>query len=101
METSIALALGMGFLGGLKHALDADHLIAVSTIVSEHKSIGRSSVIGAFWGLGHTSTLLGVGVLIILLRASISEETMRWMEMPVAAMLIVLGINALWKVVRD
>src|SRR3989442_398683 len=50
--------LGLGFVLGLKHALDPDHMVAVSTIVSESKSVKRSSVVGTFWGLGHTLSLL-------------------------------------------
>ena len=49
--------LGLGFVLGLKHALDPDHMVAVSTIVSESKSIRRSSLVGTFWGLGHTTSL--------------------------------------------
>ena len=66
MNTSIAVALAAGFLQVLRHALDADHLVAVSTIVSEHKSLWRSSLIGTFWGLGHTVSLAIVSAIIIL-----------------------------------
>jgi ABC-type nickel/cobalt efflux system permease component RcnA len=86
---------------GLRHALDPDHLVAVSTIVSEHKSIKRSSLIGTFWGLGHTASLLGIGIVILLLRASIPAHFEPWMEAPVAAMLIVLGVSATWRAFRE
>ena len=101
MDTTIGAALSLGFLLGLRHALDPDHLVAVSTIVSEHKSIKRSSVIGTFWGLGHTASLLGIGIVILLLRASIPAHFEPWMEAPVAAMLIVLGVSATWRVFRE
>lgn len=101
LNTSIAVALATGFLWGLRHALDPDHLVAVSTIVSEHRSLLRSSLVGTFWGLGHTASLAAVSIIIILLRPSISEQAMHWMEAPVAVMLIILGATALWKAARD
>ena len=101
MDTSIGAALTLGFVLGLRHALDPDHLVAVSTIVSEHKSIKRSSLVGTFWGLGHTASLLGIGIVILLLRASIPAHFEPWMEAPVAAMLIVLGVSATWRVFRE
>ena len=67
MDSTVATALAGGFVLGLQHALDPDYLVAVSTIVSDHKSLRRSSLIGTFWGLGHSLSLLGVGLVIILL----------------------------------
>ena len=54
-------AFGLGLLLGIQHALDPDHLIAVSTIVSEHRNFKWASLIGAFWGLGHTTTFVHRG----------------------------------------
>src|SRR6185295_11101042 len=62
MNSTIGAALSLGFVLGLRHALDPDHLVAVSTIVSEHKSVLRSSLVGTFWGLGHTASLLALGI---------------------------------------
>src|SRR5436190_11661573 len=101
MDFSIIFALSLGFVGGLRHALDPDHLVAVSTIVSEHKSVARSSLIGTFWGLGHTASLLIISLIILLLRTSISEHTSHYLELPVALMLIVLGIKTLWTTLRE
>lgn len=101
MDASIAVALTVGFVRGLQHALDPDHLVAVSTIVSEHKSLARYSLIGTFWGLGHTASLLAIGVVILLFRASIPENVALWLEIPVALMLIALGIGATWRVVLE
>jgi ABC-type nickel/cobalt efflux system permease component RcnA len=101
MDGSVIAALSLGFGLGLRHALDADHLVAVSTIVSEHKSLWRSSLVGTFWGLGHTASLLGVGVVVLLLRITISERAAPWMEMPVAAMLIGLGAVAVYQALRQ
>ena len=101
MDPSITAALTLGFILGLRHALDPDHLVAVSTIVSEHKSVARSSLVGTFWGLGHTASLLAISVVILLLRTSIPKHASLWMELPVALMLIVLGINTLWRTLRE
>ena len=101
MDASITAALTFGFLWGLQHALDPDHVVAVSTIVSEHKSIARSSLVGTFWGLGHTTTLLAIGIVVLSLRTSIPEQVTRWMELPVAVMLIALGIIATARAMRE
>jgi ABC-type nickel/cobalt efflux system permease component RcnA len=101
MDGSVIAALSLGFWLGIRHALDADHLVAVSTIVSEHKSLLRSSIIGTFWGLGHTASLLGVGLFVVLLRITVSESVAPYMEIPVAIMLIALGANAVWQAWRE
>jgi len=92
--------LGLGFVLGLKHALDPDHMAAVSTIVSESKSMKRSSLIGTFWGLGHTMSLLCAGIVVIALKVQISERIASWMEFSVALMLILLGVRAVLKPLR-
>jgi sulfite exporter TauE/SafE len=97
MEASIYAAFGLGLILGIKHALDADHVIAVSTIVSEHQSLKWASLIGAFWGLGHTTTLFVVGVLVIGLRLTIPPRLALGLEFLVALMLVVLGLNILWR----
>ena len=97
MEPSLYAAFGLGLILGIKHALDADHLIAVSTIVSEHKSLKWASLIGAFWGLGHTTTLFIVGVVVIGLRLTIPTKVALGLEFLVALMLVGLGANILWR----
>ena len=97
MEPTLYAAFGLGLILGVKHALDADHLIAVSTIVSEHKNLKWASLIGAFWGLGHTTTLFAVGVLVIGLRLTIPTRVALGLEFLVALMLVVLGANILWR----
>src|SRR5881628_829224 len=92
--------LGLGFVLGLKHALDPDHIAAVSTIVSESRSVRRSSLIGTFWGVGHTMSLLIAGILVIALKVQISDRAALWMEFAVALMLILLGLKAMLKPLR-
>ncbi|MGH9946708.1 MAG: sulfite exporter TauE/SafE family protein [Pyrinomonadaceae bacterium] len=91
--------LVFGLLFGLKHAVEADHLAAVSTIVSERKSILSSSLVGGMWGIGHTISLLVVGIFVIVLRVEIGARLASALEFGVALMLIALGINALRKLI--
>ena len=92
--------LGLGFLLGLKHATEADHLAAVSTIVSERKSLWSSAVIGGVWGLGHTISLFIAGIFVLLLNFEISEVTERRLEFCVGIMLSLLGLNVLRKIIN-
>lgn len=100
MDTSLTAALGLGFLLGLRHALDADHLAAVSALLSQHRSLVLSSLLGAFWGAGHTMTLLTVGVAVIAFKLTISPEVEKGLEMVVAIVLILLGGHVLLRSVR-
>lgn len=97
---STAVVLGYGFFFGLKHATEADHLAAVSTIVSERKSLLSSMLIGGIWGLGHTISLVIAGVFVLLLNFQISEQNERMLEFCVGVMLVLLGLNVLRKLVR-
>lgn len=89
---SLAAILALGFFLGMRHATDADHVIAVSTIVSRERNIRHSALIGAMWGLGHTLTILAVGAGIILFSLVISPRLGLTMELSVGFMLILLGI---------
>lgn len=86
--------LGLGLVFGLKHATEVDHVVAVSTIVSEHRNIWRSALVGGLWGMGHTFSLITVGVIVLVLRVAIPEHVSNWLEFSVALMIIGLGINA-------
>jgi high-affinity nickel permease len=96
---SAASALAGGLVIGLRHALDTDHLAAVSTIVSERKNLLTSILIGGLWGIGHTISLLLAGVAVILLNLKI-EKYEKQLEFCVALMLIWLGANVLYKLSR-
>ena len=95
-----AAALGLGFTLGLRHALDADHIAAVSTIVSESRSVWRSSLVGTSWGLGHTAALLAAGIAVIGLKLTIPPGLAHSMETTVAIMLILLGARAVHTALR-
>jgi len=95
MPTTPLALLGFGFVLGVRHALDVDHLAAVSTIVSQRRGLWSSSLVGALWGLGHTAALLVVAAAVVALHAQIPPGLARGLELGVALMLIGLGINLL------
>lgn len=90
--TQLFAIAGLGFLLGMRHATDADHVIAVTTILTRSRRFLDSTVIGAIWGLGHTITVLVVGLLIIGLNVVIPPPVGLAMEFAVAIMLILLGV---------
>jgi ABC-type nickel/cobalt efflux system permease component RcnA len=94
-ELSALAVLGLGFVLGLKHATDADHVVAVTTFLSEENTIWRSLWIGLFWGVGHTLSLAAAGFLVVFLKLSISEWLAARLELVVAGMLIFLGIRVI------
>ena len=98
--TSIPAILGLGFFLGLKHATEADHLAAVTTIVSGRKSIWNSALVGGLWGLGHTISLFVAGIFVLLLNFQISERTERGLEFCVGLMLTILGLNVFRKLIK-
>ena len=100
MPTTPAALLAFGFVLGIRHALDVDHLAAISTILSERRSLWRSSLVGAVWGLGHTAALLVVAIVMIGLHARIPPRVAMTLELGVAAMLVGLGLNLLWTLWR-
>ena len=85
--------LTAGFGVGLFHALDPDHLAAVSTMMVKRRSLWRSALIGGWWGVGHTLSLLVAGVLVILLQFHISLAVEQALEFGVGVMLVALGLN--------
>jgi hypothetical protein len=91
MDTSLSAALSVGFLLGVRHATDADHIAAVSTFVSDDRGWARSCLVGTFWGAGHTAALLIAGLVTIGLKITISPALERTFETLVACVLILLG----------
>ena len=89
---SLMSILFLGFFLGMRHALDPDHVIAITTIVSRQKATIRAALIGVLWGIGHTFTILVVGAAIILFNLAIPARLGLSMELAVGAMLILLGI---------
>ena len=88
---SLVSVLLLGFLLGMRHATDPDHVVAVTTIVSRQPALRHASLIGALWGIGHTATILLVGGAIIVFRVVIPPRLGLAMEFAVAVMLVLLG----------
>ena len=97
---NLLAVLTIGLVFGLKHATEVDHVVAITTIVSRHKNVFRSALVGALWGAGHTASLLIVAVIVLSLRIAIPESVSGWLEFGVALMIIALGVSALWRAVR-
>ncbi len=98
MLPALLAVLVLGFLLGMRHATDPDHVVAVTTIVSQQRSLARAARTGVLWGIGHTTTILLAGGVIILLKVQISAIPPRVglsLEFAVAVMLIVLGLLTL------
>ncbi|WP_288904178.1 hypothetical protein [uncultured Sneathiella sp.] len=93
--------LTLGFLIGMRHALEADHVAAVASLASGSKSIRETIFHGAVWGLGHTLALMAIGSLVIVMNSSVPEGLAHWLEFTVGVMLVVLGADVIHRVVRD
>ena len=98
MLPALLSVLALGFVLGMRHATDPDHVVAVTTIVSQQRSLARAARTGVLWGIGHTGTILLVGGAIIALKLQLSGIPARLglsLELAVAVMLIVLGLLTL------
>jgi hypothetical protein len=96
-ETALNIVsfLFLGFFLGMRHATDADHVVAIATIVSREHSMAGSAVIGAAWGVGHTVTVMAVGAAIIVFGLVIPPQLGMSMEFAVGIMLVLLGVLTL------
>ena len=98
------VVLAFGFLLGLKHATDADHVVAVSTIVTEQRNIWRGLWIGASWGAGHSTPLLALGLIILAFQGLVLtryEAVAPILEFGVGIMLVYLGASVVWNIRRS
>jgi high-affinity nickel permease len=93
--------LGLGFLLGMQHALEADHIAAVSSIAARRTDVGDIVKHGLTWGLGHTLTLFVFAGAAILVGQAIPEHWSRPLETAVGIMLVGLGAHVLWRLWRD
>ena len=91
MTDSVLSVVLLGLLFGVQHATDADHVVAVATIVSRTRRFGAGAVIGALWGAGHTVTIAVVGAVIILFGVTVPPVLGLSLELAVAVMLVALG----------
>ena len=84
--------LALGFFLGMRHATDSDHVVAVTTIVSQQRRVSSAALTGISWGIGHSITLLIVGAVIILFGVVVPERLGMSLEFCVALMLVLLGL---------
>ena len=94
----------LGSLLGMRHALEPDHLTAVSTLMTSvpgQRSGVRAAMLGASWGVGHTLSLVVVGAALVVLRTEMPARVADLFEMFVAVMLVGLGIRAIVVAVRQ
>jgi high-affinity nickel-transport protein len=96
----IGSAIALGFILGLQHATDADHLVAVATIVSRERRFAAGALIGALWGAGHAVTLTTAGALLIALDLRLPSRLSGALELVVAAMIVTLGVLRLRDALR-
>jgi len=88
-------AATLGFLLGLRHATDADHVVAVTAIVSRERGFARAARIGALWGIGHSLTVIVIGGALVAFRVAIPPRLGLGLEFLVAIVLILLGFSNL------
>jgi hypothetical protein len=92
---------GLGSLLGMRHALEPDHLAAVSTLLTDHREShhgaqrAKAAFLGACWGVGHTISLVAIGAVLVILRAEMPASASDIFELGVALMLVALGIRAI------
>jgi high-affinity nickel permease len=101
MPDTTLMILGLGFLLGIKHATEADHLAAVTTVVSEQRSVWRAAKVGALWGVGHTASLFVAGMLVIVMQFTIPPRIATMLELIVALMIVLLGSRVLYLALRN
>ena len=90
--------LALGFVLGLRHALDADHVAAVASLATRSPGMRATLRVAGAWGIGHAAVLIVFGTSLVLLGAALPDQVARWLEACVGVMLIVLGIGVLRRV---
>lgn len=98
MELSVLI---VGFMIGLRHALEADHVAAVASIVTQKQGKKAAMRHGVVWGLGHTITLFVFGTIALLAGSLIPGQMASLLECAVGFMLLYLGLDVLWRMRRN
>jgi ABC-type nickel/cobalt efflux system permease component RcnA len=97
---TVTSILALGFLLGMRHALDADHLAAVATLATRSRSVGHTLLQGVAWGTGHTLTLMLFGGAVLVLGLVLPARAAQALELAVGVMLVVLGADVLYRLWR-
>jgi High-affinity nickel-transport protein len=98
---ALATSCWLGFLIGLRHAVDPDHLAAMSTLAVERPARRAAAALGAWWGIGHSAALLGAGALLLLCRVRLPDRAAELLELAVALMLIALGARSIRRALQS
>jgi len=98
---SFALLLGAAFVLGVRHALDPDHLVAVSTLVAEERRLWPAARLGLWWGAGHLVPIAAVGLPLVALRVRLPEAWEHTVDLGVGVLLVALGLRTLWALRRE
>ena len=91
----------LGFLIGMQHAMEADHVAAVASLATNDRSIGETARQGAVWGLGHAMTLFLFGSIVLVMDAIVPAQFAQGLELAVGFMLVLLGLDVLRRLLRD
>jgi nitrile hydratase accessory protein len=95
-QIGLLASAGFGSMLGLRHALEPDHLAAVSTLMTGERSSAKAAWLGACWGVGHTLTLLAAGALLVLFRADMPPVASDIFELCVILLLVGFGVRAMY-----
>ncbi len=99
-QVGLAASAGFGSLLGIRHALEPDHLAAVSTLITGERSSAKAAWLGACWGLGHTLTLFAAGAMLVVFRAQMPLFASQVFEFCVVLMLVGFGVRAIYQGAR-
>jgi nitrile hydratase accessory protein len=92
-----AASAGLGAVLGMRHALEPDHIAAVSTLMTGERSSAKAAWLGALWGLGHTLTLFTAGALLVMLHADMPPIVAQGLEVCVVLLLVGFGVRAIFQ----
>jgi hypothetical protein len=95
-QAGFAASAALGTLLGMRHALEPDHLAALSVLLTGERSIRKAAWLGVYWGIGHTLTLLAAGTLLVVLRAEMPAMASDVLACAVALMLVGFGFRAIY-----
>jgi nitrile hydratase accessory protein len=95
-HVGLVASAALGSLLGMQHAFEPDHLAAVATLMTGERSSAKAAWLGAWWGLGHTLTLLAAGTALVVLRAEMPAPVTTVFELGVALMLVGFGARAIY-----
>lgn len=97
----MSAVLLLGFFIGLQHAMEADHVAAVASLATRSRNLGETARLGLVWGVGHALTLFVFAGLVLAMDSAMPTHLAQGLELAVGLMLILLGLDVLWRVYRD